>query len=401
MMNRSFGVAFACAASACNVSTPLSTGGAKLDPSGGPCPTGLVVSSSDYTATNISILSPTGSTLSEILVSTASTTTGLSTPLSGDVILPLEAPSSGRVVLLDRFPNSVLTWVDPATASVLGQLKIGTGFASNPQDYLEVSQDKAYVTRYEANGNPGQEPNDGGSDVLVIDAKGFAIEGRLDLSTPADGIFSPHPSHLLRMGTEAWVVLHRYTADFSDAADARVLGLAVADDQIAWSLDLSGVANCGGLARSPSGHVVALSCSGLAHSRSAVVLLDATAHPPRELMRFDVAPALNAPPASPLAFASETLLFGVALGDKQAGKNDLVYTLDTSTAKTEIVFDGGDAFVLGDVRCGSGCTDLCFVADAHAVGLRAWKVEGSALTMQPFALVDPSLGLAPRSLGGL
>src|SRR6185295_14337493 len=108
---------------------------------GGACPSGLLVSSSDYKSTNISVLSPTGATLSEILISSASASTGLSTALSGDVVFPLSTPTSGRAVLIDRFPNSVLTWVNPSNAEVIHQLPVGTGFAANPQDYLEVSAD--------------------------------------------------------------------------------------------------------------------------------------------------------------------------------------------------------------------------------------------------------------------
>ena len=53
--------------------------------------------------------------------------------------------------------------VVPATADVLAQLSVGTGFASNPHDYLEVAADKAYVTRYDSNPHPGSEnPAKGG-----------------------------------------------------------------------------------------------------------------------------------------------------------------------------------------------------------------------------------------------
>src|SRR5262249_16761171 len=143
----------------------------------------------------ISLLSPMGAILSEIFISSGSTSTGLSTPLSGDVVLPFEAPSSGRVVLLDRYPNSVLTWVDAATAMVEGQLSVRTAFASNPQDYLELSAHRAYVSRFETNSKAGAEPNDGGGDLLIVDPQNFSITGRIDLATPSDGDFEPRPTH--------------------------------------------------------------------------------------------------------------------------------------------------------------------------------------------------------------
>jgi hypothetical protein len=400
-------------ASACNVSsTAALTAGAELD--GGDadgaatgasaCARAFVVSStsSDFASTNISLVSPVGGILTETLISSGSAPTGLSTPLSGDVVTPLEPSRSGKVVLLDRYPNSVLTWVDPTTAAVLGQLKVGTGFVSNPHDYLEISASKAYVTRYETNPQPGRELFDGGGDVLVIDPLGLAVLGRIDLSTPSDTVFAPRPDHLLRVGAEAWVVLQRYPpgADFSTAGDARIVGISTADDTIAWSLDLAGVANCGAIAKAPSGNAVALSCTGLGDGRSAVVLLDATAHPPRELKRFDVAASLGAPPGSSIAFATETSLFGVTL-DATGQVNDFAYVLDTASGAAVALYDGGAAFVLGEVRCGPGCTDLCFLADAGAKALRIWKMDGASPTMQPLAPVDPSLGLAPRTLGAL
>src|SRR5260221_3956903 len=125
----------------CNVSqaTP-STGGIDSlgDGAARACPRALVVASSDFTSTNISVLSPEGAALSESIISSASAPAGLTTALSGDVALPLAVPLSGNLVLLDRDPNSVLTCVDAATASVLHQLPVGTLFASNTHDYLEV-----------------------------------------------------------------------------------------------------------------------------------------------------------------------------------------------------------------------------------------------------------------------
>jgi len=139
------------AAASCNVTKAApTTGGVNLDggaeggtesgAEGGAawCPAALVVANSDFTSTNISVLSPAGSVLSESIISSASAPPGLTTALSGDVVFPLE-PTPGVIVLIDRFPNSVVTSVDPSTAMVMKQLPVGTGFAANPHDYLAVS----------------------------------------------------------------------------------------------------------------------------------------------------------------------------------------------------------------------------------------------------------------------
>jgi len=83
-------------------------------------------------------------------------------------VLPATRPASGEVVLIDRFGTNVLTWVDAASGDVRAQLSVGTGYESNPQDYLEIDERYALVSRYGQNQNAGRQPFDRGGDVLVI-----------------------------------------------------------------------------------------------------------------------------------------------------------------------------------------------------------------------------------------
>jgi hypothetical protein len=403
---------FCVLATACGAKAPASTGGFQLDPSSGACPAGYAVSNSDYTSTNISALSADGMLLSSSVISSGSAPPGLTTALSGDVVFPSAAPASGKLLLIDRYPNSVLTWVEPSTGAVLQQLAVGTGFAANPHDYLELTPNKAYLSRYESNPTPGQEPFDAGGDLLIIDPTANQVTGRVELASEPDGAFLPRADHLLAVGDQVWVSLHRFDADFKTAADARLIGVDSASDAIAWTLDLPGVANCGGVARSPSGKVVALSCSGVSGDvdadqnpaptlRSAIVLLDATTQPPRELQRFDTATTLGAPLGSTITFASETVLIGVALGDATASRTDQAFTIDTSQGTPTKLLDAGAAFALGDVHCAPGCTDLCLLADAQANAIQVWKAAGAELHALPAIPGDTSIGLPPRAIGAL
>lgn len=396
----------------CGAKAPESTGGFELDPNAGDCPAGYVVANSDYTSTSISALSPSGVVLSPTLISSGSAPPGLTTALSGDVVFPSTAPASGKMLLIDRYPNSVLTWVEPQTGSVIQQLPVGTGFAANPHDYLELADDKAYVARYESNQAPGQAPYDAGGDLLIIDPHANEISGRVELATERDGDLLPRPDHLLRVDDEVWVSLQRFDADFATAGDARLVGVDPSRDEPTWTLDLPGVASCGGIARSPSGKVVALVCSGVASDssstgeptptrRSAIVLLDATAQPPVELQRFEAAAQLEAQLGSALAFASETLLVGVALGDFNTHRNDVAFTLDTTVGEAQPLLDAGTAFALGDVRCAPGCTDLCFLADAQANELHVWQQEDGQLRERDAIPGDARVGLPPRAVGAL
>ena len=157
---------------------------------------------------------------------------------------------------------------------------------------------------------------------------------------------------------------------------------------------------------------MALACSG-AYSdldseqkpaptlRSDLVLLDATREPPVVLRHFDAATNLGAPLGSTIAFASETLLVGVALGDATANRTDLAFTLDTKEGTPNVLLDAGAAFALGEVQCAPGCSDSCFLADAQANELHVWRISGGTLAPEPSVHTDPSIGLPPRAIGRL
>lgn len=374
------------------------------------CPGAILVTASDYTSTSVSALSPAGKELADSFISSASSTAGLSVALSGDVVFPSSAPASGKVVLLDRYPNSVLTFVDPVSGQVERQISAGTGFGSNPHDYLEISEEAAYVTRYEANPKPGRQDYDAGSDVLIVDPTSGKLRGSIDLTTPDDGDFLPRPDHLLRVGDEVWVTLQGLSQDFSKARDQRIVGLNPDDSSVTWTLELTGFKSCGKPVLSPSGKLAAVACSGVLGSgaveatpESDVVLLDATQSPPSIVKHFGAAELLGAPVSGSLAFVSETQLLGTALGDSMAARNDVAYTLDTESGKVEQLYDAGAAFALGDVMCAPGCASaLCLVSDAQSSALAVWQIRDDAsLKKQKPVVVGESVGLPPRALGTL
>lgn len=374
------------------------------------CPGAILVSASDYTSTNVSALSPAGEELVDSFISSQSGSTGLSVALSGDVVFPSSPPTSGRVVLLDRYPNSVLSFVDPATGEVQRQISVGTGFGANPHDYLEITDAVAYVTRYEANPKPGREDYDAGSDILVVDPTSGKLGGSIDLTTADDGDFLPRPDRLLRVGDEVWVTLQGLNRDFSNARDQRIVGIDPKSNGIIWTLELTGFKSCGKPVLSPSGTLAAIACSGFLGSgaleatpESDVVLLDVTQSPPAIVKSFGAAEQLKAPLGSSVAFASETLLVGTAFGDAGTSRNDRAYTLDTETGQASELYDAGTAFALGEVLCTPGCGEaLCLLADAEAGALSAWTItEGGALESAESIVTGESVGLPPRALGSL
>ena len=191
---------------ACNVAaTGSSTGGIgdAGNDAGTTCPRGAVAILTDYMSTQVALSSLEGVVQSKDFLSTASTTaSGVAFALSGDVVLPHTPPASGRVVLIDQYGSNVITWADPATAKVYAQLPIGTGFESNPYDYLETGATKAYVTRWGNNLKPGQQAFDSGSDVLVLDTQKPAITK--SIAMPVVDCCPPAPRACCRSATRWW-----------------------------------------------------------------------------------------------------------------------------------------------------------------------------------------------------
>jgi hypothetical protein len=242
------------------------------------------------------------------------------------------------------------------------------------------------------------QPYDSGGDLLVIDPTGPAIKKNIPFAADADLL--PRPDRMIRIGSEVWVMLRRFDAPFQKVGDARLVGISTANDSVAWTLDLPGVANCGAMAVSPSRDVVAISCTGWTSdsvplSRSDIMLIDAAAHPPVKLRRVTASAQLGSPLGPSLAFASPTLLVGTTYGNS-AAVNDVAYSVDLSSDMAHVLFDGGASISLGDVVCSPGCGDLCFFADAKAKNLRVYGLSGTTLTARSAAPVDPMVGLAPR-----
>jgi hypothetical protein len=390
---------------ACDVPAPEgSTGGA--DTGSSACGAGLVVASSDYGSSSVGVLGLDGRVASGALITSGAQVAGLSTSLSGDVVFPGTAPASGQIVLIDRYPNAVLTWIDPASGVVRGQLSVATGFGSNPQDYLELSPTKAYVPRHTSNPSPGMVPLDHGGDVLVINPQTRAILSSIVFEEAAP--FQPRPARMRLVGSSVWLTLGRLDQDFQKAEDGRLVGLDPTTDAVRWTLDFPGVYNCSALAYQEKSALVAVSCSGLvadgAHEidHAAVILLDASHEPPTEKLRVTGATLGDPTPpggASALAFVDEERLLVVLAGSLDGGRPDRLVSLATADGSLQEIYRARAAFVLGDVACTAACTARCFLTDAEAGGVRNFAVTEGAITDSGITAIAEARGLPPRNLG--
>jgi hypothetical protein len=397
---------------ACNVpSPPASTGGVILpsvDAEGGAaCERGVVVVTSDYRSTNIVVSTLDGTTLSGSFVSSGATKPGLALALSGDVDVPFVPPASGRLLILDRYGTNVLTWMNLGTAGVLAQLPIGTGFESNPHDYIEVDSTRAYVSRFGTNPNPNQQPFDQGGDVLVVDTTLPAIKGRIAIPEE-NPVLQPCPDSMAWIGSEVVLTLGRWSADFSQVGDGRFVGLSPATNTIDWTVNVAGLQSCGRVAVSPSGKSAAIACSSQENmsthqfdpTQSDIVIYDSTRSPPLEVQRLGLGMKLNAGLQTDIAFASDDILVATTYGGS-ATPGDTVFSVSVTTGEVTELGQATMPYVFEGLHCSPGCGDVCLLSDAERTKLRRWQLVGA--TMAPLAdvTVDTIVGLPPRDIGGL
>ncbi len=418
MVSRStIGLCVCASVVACGVPTPkTNTGGAPGD--AGACGRGVVVLSSDYSSSNVSLLDLEGGVISASVISSASATTGLSAPLSGDVILPSSPARGDRLVLIDSYPASVLTWIDVKTGAVSGQLSVATGFAANPQDYVEISDHLAYVTRYEPNSAPGRQAFDGGNDVLGIEPQSFAIESRLDLTPAMQGADSgllPRGGRALRVGGVVYALLDGFSSDFKISADSRLVAIGSATGKLMNVTVLTGMHNCRGIAVSPDESELAITCSGMLEppqpEQSGVIVVS-TEQPPKEKHRFPASTFGSTPLGFSVAYASPHVVifgtFGTLPGEITT--DDTAIRLDLASGAFDVLFSSARSpvcganqrcpFSIGDVACAPGC-GVCFVADAATGGGMVHRLSLSAqgaVDKDDPHRIDDGIGLPPRYL---
>lgn len=375
---------------------------------------GFAVVGSDFTSSTVSLLSVSGATVSASFISSASSDPGLSAALGGDLALPSTALTGPELLVIDRFPTSVLTWVDLQSASVRSQLSVATGFSSNPHDYVPFSATKAFVPRFEPNLMSGLAPFDAGNDVLIVNPRSSSVEGSIDL-TPAFAAepreVYPRADRALMAGGKLRVLTLGLNADFTARADSRLITIDPETNAIEGVLILEGMTSCGSAALSPDGAELAIACGGDAArdsaeglSDSGVVLVD-VADVPAEARRWTSA-GLGVGQVNKLAWTSADQVAMLTLGRFNA---DFSAAEARDEARTLNVHNGGlsDAwlssapFNLGDVACALA-DSVCLVADAETEGGVVHRLSiGSQGEVSVVGRVKPDTGsgLPPRWIG--
>jgi hypothetical protein len=404
----------AVALTACDPPEPPPDGPA-VEIAEGPCGRALYVVATDYQSSSVSIVGYDGAMLSASMLSSASEAPGLTVALSGDVVAPTARAPGARAVIVDRYPASVVTLLDPARAEVELQINVQTGFAANPQDVIEARAGVLYVSRYESNRMPGAVPFDQGGDLLAVDPGTGAVVGRVDLAAAMQGEAAdilPRPSRMIAAGGRVYVLLSAYSADFTKSGDARVAVVDPVNDTLVGHAVLQGSRGCSGLAVSPDGARLAVGCSGTFGGTSTPTLDDAGLVVVRRADDGSVSPERRFPAADiggePLAFSVDfasvrTILYATLGRLDEAGapeQDDILFEIDVETGEhTELLRSAREPFSLGDVRCSPGC-GVCFVADASRGALHRLEVDGGGRAGSRREIsFDDGTGLPPRYVG--
>jgi hypothetical protein len=311
-----------------------------------------------------------------------------------------------EILLIDRYPASVLTWVNVESARVERQLTVKTGYVANPHDVIFVDPKKSYVTRFDRNPKPGAEPFDQGDDVLVIDPSVPSIVSRIDLA-PAmageDPKYFARPSRGALVGGRVIVVLEAYTQSFDDSAASRVIAIDPDTDTIVESLVLDGLEGCEGFALADDGRV-ALGCAGsfgggseATIQESGVVVLSTQGFL-AEVARFSADSLANTGLGFGIAWASEQKLLVTGAGSDQEPEPAVLIELDIASGVSRTLLSRESPTTLADVQCAPGC-GVCVVADAERGVVAHFQLENGQLGSPREIRVDEVIGLPPQRLG--
>jgi hypothetical protein len=365
----------------------------------------LAIVASDHKSTSVSLYMPGAAAITrERCLDSGSTAPMLSAALSGDVVLPSQPQPNHQLVLIDR-KSGALTWLDPATCTVLRQVNVGAW--SNPQDIVTVGA-KSYVTRY--NANPGNMAE--GSDVLVIDAATGTTLKAIDLRpsaseslTPGKTIL-PFPTRAVQLGGLVYVVLNDLSPDFDAAGMGRVVVIDPATDAVTGAIDLPGLANCGGLAVTPGQPAgLAVACGGpfsdgpkQIDSAGVAWITDPTAMGP--LVTSVKAPAFTRPVSGfDVLVQSRGQLFTVVAGDFMGPAKDALWSFSMDDPMPAKVFEAGESFVLSAFLDRDGGKLYALDATKTDPRVRVFTLAaGAAPTKSAEFAASPVTGLPPQQM---
>jgi len=420
------------AAVGCGESTPMGSagsggsGGAPGSPALDPLSATprYAVLSSDFSSSSIAMLDADFVTIDESWLSSGTTYPGLVATLSGDVVLPNRQAGDGTVAVIDRFFTDVVTRFFAPSGNLNGQLRTqgdtgDSGFSSNPQDFIFVEPESAWVPRYESNLNPTAIPENRGNDLVEVNPSDMSATGlRIDLSSldttatagTGDGavevdVFA-RPSRGVLVGSTIVVGLDRISANF-DAAGSGMVAVVDLEDESVEGLELPGLKSCGRtvpVPGEPSKLVVA--CVGFAQpfgdepqvrASSGIALLEVGEDGPviEEVWRVADDPMSAIAVNAVIAIDAQRVL-GVASGNF-AETSDRLYLLDLATGAQELVLESTSSFVIGEPAYDPQ-SEMLYVPDAAENAVLEFAADQGGFVEVGSSTIAPGIGLPPTKV---
>jgi len=382
------------------------------------------VVSSDFSSSSIGMLDQDFGIIDESWLNSGTTYPGLVATLSGDVVLPNRQAGDGTFAVVDRFFTDVVTRFYVPSGNLDGQARThgelgSSGFSSNPQDFIFVNADSAWVPRYESNLDAAALPENRGDDLFEINPSDMSATGaRIDLASlnttatvatgngPVEVDVFARPSRGLLFGSTIVVGLDRISASF-DAAGAGMVAIVDLRDESVAGLELPGLKSCGHLVPVPGApNKAVVGCIGFAQpygdevqvrATSGIVLLDVgnSGVVIERVWRLADHPGAAIAVNSVVAI-DEARVVGVANGNF-ATSVDTLQMVNLGTGAQDLVYESNGSFVIG-LSAYDPDSEMLYVPDATrnvVVGLAA--SEGGFAEVGSTALA-PGLGLPPTQV---
>ena len=384
----------------------------------------FAVVSSDYSETSIAVLDEGFGILDESWVNSGTTFPGLVATLSGDVVLPNRQAGDGTFTIVDRYLTDVVSRFFMPSGNLSGQVRTHgevADYSSNPHDLIFVDETSAWATRYEPNLDPNAAPENGGTDLVEIDATTMTLTGgRIDLSSlnttgtlsmgsgPVEVPVYARPSRGVLVGSILVVGLDRFSGGF-DAVGPGMAAIVNLEDGSVEGLSLGeGLASCGNATPVPGAPTkVIVACTGFARpfgeetqTRASAgvvrVAIDAEGASVEATWRAaddpDSAIAVQA-----LVALDEARVAAVDFGDFAARTADALYLMNIETGEQHLLHESPSAFEIG-FSAYDPETDRLYVPDAGANRVIELAIREDGATEVGSVPIAPSIGFPPRAV---
>ena len=382
------------------------------------------VLSSDFSSSSIAMLDADFVAIDKSWLSSGTTYPGLVATLSGDVVLPNRQAGDGTVAVIDRFFTDVVTRFFVPSGNLNGQLRtqgeIGdAGFSSNPQDFIFVHANSAWVPRYEVNLSPSANPGNQGNDLYEVNPADMSATGAtIDLSSlnaianvmtsngPIDVDVFARPSRGVLVGSTIVVGLDRISANF-DAAGPGMVAVVDLEDESVEGLELPGLKSCGRTVRVPGEpSKLAVACVGFAQpfgdepqvrASSGIALLNIGEGGPaiEEVWRVADDP-MSAIAVNAIIAIDSGRVLGVASGDF-ATTSDRLYLVDLATGAQELVHESTSSFVIGEPAYDPR-SEMLYVPDAAENSVLEFAADQGGFVEVGSVMIAPGIGLPPTKV---